>query len=67
MPTPVTITGELRLPAAFMQERSMEEIEQQLCDAGVLPAQAQERRWRMDHDYPGGYILMFTLVVPLTR
>ena len=60
----VTIQGELRLPAAFLHGQAMDAIEHQLCAAGLLPAQAQLRRWRMDPEAPGGYVLAFTCVLP---
>lgn len=63
MPAAVTIQAELRLPAAFMHDKHMEEIECHLQDAGLLPAQARERRWRMDAEHPGGYVLTFTCVL----
>ena len=64
MSQPVTIQGELRLPAALLQGLAMDAIEHQLCDAGLLPLQAQQRRWRMDLEAPGGYVLAFTVVLP---
>ena len=64
MPRPVTITGELRLPAAFLQGQAMDAIERLLHDAGLLPREARERRWRMDPEAPGGYVLAFTVVLP---
>ena len=61
----VTLQGELRLPAAFLQGRDMEAIEHQLRDWGLLPSTARERRWRMDPEAPGGYVLAFTVTLPL--
>lgn len=63
MTQPLTIQGELRLPQAFMQGRIMDAIEQDLQGYGLLPPRARERRWRLDHEHPGGYVLMFTLAV----
>ena len=60
-----TLQGELRLPATFLHGRVMDAVEQELRDWGLLPRQAQERRWRMDPDAPGGYVLAFTCVLPL--
>lgn len=66
MSQPVTIAGELRLPAAFMHDKHLVELEHQLQTAGLLPGNAQNRRWRLDVESPGGYILMFTCVVTVT-
>ena len=63
MPLPITIQAELRLPAALLQGRDMDAIEQHLQSAGLLPAQAQRRRWRMDAEHPGGYVLMFEMTL----
>lgn len=63
MAHPHTIQGELRLPGAFLQGQPMEVIERQLQTCGLLPARVETLRWRMDHEHPGGYILMFTLAV----
>jgi hypothetical protein len=57
---PVTIQGELRLPAPFLQGREMDVVERELQGYGLLPGQVGERRWRMDPEAPGGYILAFT-------
>ena len=59
-----TIQGELRLPATFLQGRDMEAIEHQLRDWGLLPSTARERRWRMDPEAQGGYVLAFTVALP---
>jgi hypothetical protein len=64
MTPPVTLQGELRLPSAFLQRGDMEEIERQLQSYGLLPVQAKDRRWRMDPDAPGGYLLQYTFVLP---
>ena len=60
----MTIEAELRLPGALLQGRDMDAIEHQLQAYRVLPAEAEQRRWRMDPDAPGGYILTYVLVVP---
>ena len=65
MPQPMTIQGESRLPAALLYDQAMDAIERQLHEAGLLPAQAHERRWRMDPEAPGGYVLAFTVELPL--
>lgn len=66
MASPITIQGELRLPQAFMHDKHMHEIERSLQGYGLLPMHAQERRWRLDHEHPGGYVLTFTCaLVPL--
>ena len=69
MAIPITFQGELRLPATFLRatpEFNMEEIEWQLQRYGLLPVQAQDRRWRMDPDTPGGYLLQYAFVLPET-
>ena len=66
MTQPITLQGELRLPSAFLQMRDVEVIERQLQSYGLLPVQAEERRWRMDPDAPGGYLLQYTFVLPET-
>jgi hypothetical protein len=66
MTPPVTIQGELRLPAAFLQGQDMDAIELRLLGYGLLPKGARERRWRMDAENPGGYVLLFTFaLVPI--
>ena len=64
MSQPLTIQGELRLPAALLYDQPMDAIERLLHDAGLLPVEARERRWRMDPEAPGGYVLAFTCVLP---
>ena len=59
-----TIQGELRLPAVLFQGRDMDTLEQQLRAWGLLPVAAQARRWRMDPEAPGGYVLAFTVALP---
>lgn len=66
MTVPVTITGELWLPAAFMHDKHLDQIEAQLQAAHLLPVAVQERRWRLDAERPGGYIFTFTVVLALT-
>ena len=61
----VTLQVEVRLPAALLQGRAMDAVEQELRDWGLLPRQAQERRWRMDPEAPGGYVLAFTVAYPV--
>lgn len=61
----VTIQGELRLPAVFLQGIDMDEVERRLRAYALLPMQARERRWRMDTDVPGGYILTYTFTLPV--
>lgn len=63
METLLTIQSELRLPAAFMHDKHLPEIEGQLEDYGLMPLEAQNRRWRMDHEHPGGYVLTFTFAL----
>ena len=65
MAYPVTIQGELRLPGAFLHGQDMDAIEHLLQDYGLLPAQVRERRWRMDPETPGGYVLAFSYALPL--
>jgi hypothetical protein len=60
LPT-IMIQGELRLPAAFLQGQEMDVIERRLYKYGMLPVQARARRWRMDAENSGGYILQYTL------
>lgn len=62
----LTIQGELHLPGVFMHDKHLEEIERQLCDYGLMPVQARERRWRLDHESPGGYVLSFRFPLPET-
>ena len=62
---PVTIQAELRLPAVLLQGRDMDAIEQRLQAAGLLPMQAQQRRWRMDAEHPGGYVLTYEVTLTL--
>jgi hypothetical protein len=38
-------------------------LEQDLRNAGLLPAHAEQCRWRMDTDCPGGYVLTYTVVL----
>ena len=64
MPQPVTIQGELRLPAALLYDQAMDAIERQLHGYGLLPVTAVSRRWRMDPEAPGGYVLAFSFVLP---
>lgn len=64
MAVPLTIQGELRLPGTFLQGRDMDVIEGQLYAYGLLPVQAEQRRWRMDPDVPGGYIMTYVCVLP---
>jgi hypothetical protein len=59
----MTIHGELRLPATFLRGQPMDDIERLLQALGVLPAQPQQRRWRMDPDAPGGYILEYDVTL----
>lgn len=66
MDIPLTIQGELRLPAAFMHDKHLDAIEHQLQAAHLLPVAVQERRWRLDPERPGGYIFTFTVVLALT-
>ena len=42
----------------------MDAIEHRLHGYGLLPVQAQQRRWRMDPEAPGGYVLAFSCVLP---
>lgn len=63
MAHPFTIVGELRLPSALLESHDMEAIERLLHAAGVFPGQAQDRRWRMDHERPGGYVLSYTVAL----
>ena len=65
MPIPLTIQGTLRIPRAFLQDLPMDAIERRLQAYGLVPIQATDRRWRLDHDAPGGYILTYTFVLPL--
>lgn len=61
-----TIECELRLPAAFLHDKHLDDITQLLRHAGVLPVAVQECRWRLDTDRPGGYIVMFSVRVSPT-
>lgn len=63
MTPPLTIHGELRLPAAFMHDKHLEELERQLQGYGLLPLTVQDRRWRLDPESPGGYVLQYTCVL----
>jgi len=64
---PITITGELTLPQILLQRWTMPALEAQLQALGVLPAGAEQRRWRMDTDTPGNYRLSYTLTLPAQR
>lgn len=63
MTVPLTVQGELRLPAAVLQGQPPSEVERRLQGYGLVPAQASERRWRIDTDTPGGYVLTYTYVL----
>ena len=43
----------------------MPAIERQLQRAGLLPVHVQACRWRMNPDAPGGYVLTFTVGLPV--
>jgi hypothetical protein len=60
----LSIQGELRVPSGCMQGGNMEDVERLLQEAGLMPATVTERRWRLDHDSPGGYIVSFVWTVP---
>lgn len=60
-----TIACALRLPADFVHDKHLDDMTQQLRQAGLLPVAVPACRWRLDTDSPGGYVLTFpvTLVV----
>jgi hypothetical protein len=60
-----TITGDLLIPPALMQRYAMPDLEHHLQAAGLLPATAEQRRWRMDFETPGHYRLTFSVTLPL--
>jgi hypothetical protein len=61
----MTITGDLLIPQTLMQGVSMPDLERQLQAYGLLPVQAEQRRWRLDAEFPGSYRLSFVLTVPV--
>jgi len=64
MPGSLTLTGDLRIPALVLLGRTMPEVEVLLQRAGMLPSQAEQRRWRMDPETPGAYRLSYTFTLP---
>jgi hypothetical protein len=60
----LTITGDLSIPARLLTGRTMPDVEVVLQRAGLLPSQAEQRRWRMDPETPGAYRLTFTVTLP---
>jgi hypothetical protein len=63
MPGALTITAELGIPALLLTGRTMPDVEVVLQRAGLLPSQAEQRRWRMDPETPGAYRLTFTVTL----
>jgi len=64
MPGTLTLTGDLGIPAFVLLGRTMPEVEVLLQRAGMLPSQAEQRRWRMDPETPGAYRLSYTFTLP---
>lgn len=60
----LTLTGELGIPARLLLGRTMPDVEVWLQRVGLLPSQAEQRRWRMDTETPGAYRLTFTVTLP---
>jgi hypothetical protein len=58
------ITGELLIPGPLMQGMVMPDLERQLQAYGLLPVQAEQRRWRMEPETPGSYRLSFVFNIP---
>jgi hypothetical protein len=54
------ITVELHIPAALV---AMDTIEKLLRANGFIPEHAEQLRWRLDTDTPGGYILTYVCEV----
>jgi hypothetical protein len=50
------IAVELHIPAALV---AMDTIEKVLRANGLIPDHAEQLRWRLDTDTPGGYVLMY--------
>jgi len=63
MPGALTITADLGIPALVFMGRTMPDVEVLLQRAGLLPTQAEQRRWRMDPETPGAYRLTFTVTL----
>lgn len=63
MTASLTIQAELRLPAEALAQ-GIATLERRLHVAGLLPPDVHERRWRPDAEAPGGYVLVFTCVLP---
>jgi hypothetical protein len=55
-----TITVELHIPAALV---AMDIIEKVLRANGFIPEHAEQLRWRLDTDTPGGYVLSYVCEV----
>ena len=64
MPQPVTIQGELRLPAALLYGQAWTPSNASSTATACSRSQARARRWRMDPEAPGGYVLAFSFVLP---
>lgn len=64
MAEPLTLHGELLVPAPLMHHCQPADVERVLHDVGLLPLEAQERRWRVDAERPG-YVLTFTVTLTL--
>ena len=65
MTTPITIHGELLLPAAVLQAgRQPDQIERWLQQAGLLPLSVQGCRWRSAPERYG-YVVTYEITLEL--
>lgn len=64
MTPPVSIHGELLLPARVLEGTTPDQVEAWLKTAGVVPLSAEDLRWRMD-PLRYGFVLSYDVTVTL--